>query len=153
MRRRIVVPLTVIIAVGLFFPFFSNNVWGETLIEYNRDKDGTVRYYDSDSVNKSSGKVKVWVTVVFGDDDKLRNDLDALVKELNGISHQCQDCKGLSFGKRLIEISCREDMSHSITTTEYDTDGRALHTNETPGEWSHIIPGTVMDKLKNRVCK
>jgi hypothetical protein len=34
-------------------------------------------------------------------------------------------------------------------------DGRVLHTsgNNNQGQWSHIVPGSIMEELKKRVCK
>ena len=138
-----------IFMVGLSLSFLSNNVWGENLKEYSRDKDGTVCYYDLDSVKKSSGQVKVWVTIMYGDNDTDRDEIISVMKKYN----QCQGCERLSYSKSLYEIRCREDMSRTNTFIHYDTDGRALYTNETQAKWRDIVPGTIIDKLKKRVCK
>jgi len=127
----------------------SNDVWGENLIEYDRNKEGTVRYYDVDSVKKSSGTVKVWETVMYGYDDKSRNKIITLMKENN----QCQDCERLSFSKSLIELRCRGDLLRIITSTEFDIDGNVLYTSPTPNRWNHIITGTRMEELEKRLCK
>ena len=39
---------------------FVTDVMGENLIKYSEDRDGTVMYYDKDSIKKESGIVMVW---------------------------------------------------------------------------------------------
>jgi hypothetical protein len=48
-----------IIIVGITLSVFSNNVFGESLIKYFTDEDGTEYSYDKDSIKRQSGKVKV----------------------------------------------------------------------------------------------
>ena len=139
--------LLIFFMVVLTLSVFLNDVWGANWIEYGRIKNGTVYYYDLDSVKKSSGKVKVWEKKMWG--DKLRDKVITAMKKDN----QCQDCERLSYTKTLYEIRCSGDLYHHITVIDYDTDERVLYRSPKPSEWSHIPPGTIIEDLKKRVCK
>ncbi len=141
--------LLIFFMVVLTLSVFLNDVWGANWIEYGRIKNGTVYYYDLDSVKKSSGKVKVWEKKMWG--DKLRDKVITAMKKDN----QCQDCERLSYTKTLYEIRCSGDLRRIITSTDYDTDGQVLFTSsgKIQDEWSHIVQGSIFETLKRKVCR
>ena len=46
--------------IGFILSVFMTNVMGENLVKYGEDKDGTVLFYNKDSVRQKLGIVKVW---------------------------------------------------------------------------------------------
>ena len=138
----------IFIMMGATLSVFPNNVFGENLIEYSRTKDGTVYYYDLHSVKKSSGKVQVWVTVKYGEDDRTRIKIITILKE----NKQCNECEKMSFSMSLIEIYCREDLFNFITSIDYNKDGNVIWTDKTSPENKHIIPGSRIEGLKDIIC-
>jgi hypothetical protein len=39
------------------------DVIGENLIKYNKTQDGSIQYYDKDSIKRKSGIAKVWTEI------------------------------------------------------------------------------------------
>jgi len=134
--------------VGMIVSVYSNNVWGENLVKYFETNDGTVSYYDKDSVKQTSKIVKVWFTIVYGDSDKK----DTIENLRNGSP---QGFEKLSYSKSLSEIDCKEEIRRTITFTYYDSDGRPMFTlpYDISGDWQYIVPESMSDKLKRSVCR
>ena len=51
----------ILMTMGFVLSVFLTDVMGENLIKYNESEDGTVSYYDKDSIKRKSGIVKVWI--------------------------------------------------------------------------------------------
>ena len=138
-----------VFAIGLVLSMLPNHVRGELLIEYSSGKDGTKRYYDRDSVKKSGGVVKIWTKNIYGDDsDEKKSKIKAL-KENNA----CDGCDQLSFNKTLVELNCKDDLYRFSQHVEYATDGSVIISRDEPSEWEDIVPGSVIDYLKNKACR
>jgi hypothetical protein len=55
--------------------------------------------------------------------------------------------------KLLYEINCKEDTEHRLLNINYDEDGKVLFSVNTPSEWNYIPRNSIIEELKNRVCK
>ena len=98
--------LSILFTVGLMLSVFTNKVWGERLVKYLSAEDGTIFYYDIDSMKKSSGKIKVWETIKYSDDSEIKNRMIKLRKDIK----KCNGCEKLSESKILYEIN--SDLAH-----------------------------------------
>jgi hypothetical protein len=124
---------------------------GENLIEY-REYKGAVYYYDKDSVKRKLGIVTVLTKTRYYGKNKEWGDLvDVCIahSKLNSIN----DCNRLSSVENLHEINCKEDTERSLSSIDYDEDGRVLYLTSTPSELTYIVPNSIIEELKNRVCE
>ena len=132
-----------IIIVGITLSVFSNNVFGESLIKYFTDEDGTEYSYDKDSVKRQSGKVKVWTTAILG--AASRSEIQKIVS-IKGFEN-------LSFTRTLDEINCKEGKTRIVTIIYYDGKRKVLYTITEQTDWRSIVPDSINDLLKSSVCK
>ena len=132
-----------IIIVGITLSVFSNNVFGESLIKYFTDEDGTAYSYDKDSVKRQSGKVKVWTTAILGAES--RSEIQKIVS-IKGFEN-------LSFTRTLDEINCKEGKTRMVAIIYYDGKRKVLYTITEQTDWRSIVPDSINDLLKSSVCK
>ena len=129
---------------------------GENLIKYSEDRDGTVMYYDKDSIKKESGIVRVWTEDKYNGKNGRWSMWVKLCKENKNIyeTESINDCDRFSYRKKLFEINCKKNASRIISSTMYDGDGNDLSYIDTPTDpWDFIVSGSIEDELKNSVCK
>ena len=132
-----------IIIVGITLSVFSNNVFGESLIKYFTDEDGTEYSYDKDSVKRQSGKVKVWTTAILGAESRSEIQKNVSIKGF----------ENLSFTRTLDEINCKEGRTRVVTMIYYDVKRKVLYTITEQTDWRSIVPDSINDLLKSSVCK
>lgn len=138
--------------IGLILSIFVTDVMGENLIKYYEDQNGTIHYYKKDSINQESGTLKVWCETRFNGKNKEWSNMVEVCKrnyELNSI----YDCNNLSYSKNLVEINCKENIFFVPSEVLYDEDGHFIITLTNPSQTRYVIPDTVMEELKNRVCR
>jgi hypothetical protein len=133
----------IVFIVGINLSLFSHNVFGENLIIYATEKNGDEFYYNKDSVKRISGKVKVWVTIKYGDEG--RNDFRKAVPSLN--------LENLSYTNDLYEINCMEKTLRLLNSICYDINGKVLYHMPKPTDWIYFPLGSIDEELKSRVCK
>ena len=134
-KSLIFVSFTIIILI-LFF----QNVFGAETEFYCEQSDGSKFYYDKNKIVYSSGKVRLWNSVVLSDigGEYLKNNFD-----MNGIdpykiiTYNEIDCKQMSF-RILSVIFCGETKSFLRTID----DANRL-----------IVPNTCPEELFNIICK
>jgi len=136
-----------IVMVGLIVSLFMPDAWAESLVELDKQDNGTVSYYDRDSVREVPTNMRLWVKTIFGKVDKNRaiNDLKR--------ENKCRNCEKLSYSKSLYEINCDESMIRIKTVTYHYRAGNILYTDSASTDWLDIIPDTVLGGLKRSVCK
>jgi hypothetical protein len=132
-----------IMIVGITLSVFSNNVFGESLVKYFTDEDGTEYSYDKDSVKRQSGKVKVWTTVILGVESRSEIQKNVSIKAF----------ENLSFTRTLDEINCKEGRTRVVTIIYYDVKRKVLYTITEQTDWRSIVPDSINDLLKSSVCK
>jgi hypothetical protein len=131
-----------IFLVGLIISMFTNNVWGEDLIQYSLSKDGSKLYYDKDSLKRSFGSVRVWTTTILGDKEKID-----LASKFSGIGYE-----KLSQTKILFEINCKDETIRRLSTISYDTSGGIIDTDSKPPDMEDVVSGSHNDLLLKKVC-
>jgi len=129
----------------------SSDIGRENLIKYDDSDDGIVSYYDKNSIKRKSGIVQVWEEERYNTPESLREQID----QCNGDYEQQNKCDRLSFSKVLWEIDCEQDKVRLLISNIYNKDGNILfHSSyHYSGAREYINPNTIMDKLKNCVCK
>lgn len=138
----------ILMTIGFVLSVFVTDVMGENLIVFSELQNGDLWYYDKDSIKRSSGKVRVWITLIYGNES--RRDLIETFKKHPDTPKNIED---ISFNKSLLEIYCKEGEIYDLTDTLYDTIGNEVYTNNLSGEPKFIIPGSINEELKNRVCE
>ena len=155
----------ILMTIELILSVFVTDVMGVNLIKYTEDKDGTLNYYDKDSIKRKSGIVRVWTKMKFKERSEVWNSWVYWKKNKgwNSWVDICKnypervtninDCDNLSYVKDLYEINCKKDRQRRLSSIIYDDYGKVLFSNLTPTEWIDIFPNLVFEKLKNQVCK
>jgi hypothetical protein len=125
---------------------------GENLISYSEDK-GIVSYYDRDGVQRKAEIVRVWGQIGFNEkNEKWKSWVDLCIN--NSKPNSNHDCNKLYNIKVLYEINCKKNKYCLLSIVTYDEDGRVLYRNENLSSKVHyIMPESVVEKLKNRVCE
>jgi hypothetical protein len=142
--------ITIGFVLSVFLTCSSNN-GRENLIKYDNNGDGIVSYYDKNSIKRKSGTVQVWEEERYNTYESLRKQID----RCNGDYEQQNKCDRLLFSKVLWEIDCEQNKVRLLISNIYDKNENILfHSSYHYSEArEYIIPNTVMDKLKNCVCK
>jgi len=139
--------ISTIVTLGIIFLMSSNNVFGENLVNYHTNKDGSNFYYDKDSTKRSSGKVKVW-TIEKHEGESLRRYLN-LIQQI----HPNIDFSNYSYTKALDEIDCNEDKARTLSIIHYNLESKVITTVSGEAPWEHLVPETIHNELKRIVCK
>lgn len=134
--------------IGFVLSVFITDVIGENLILLYTKPNGDVWSYDKDSIKGSSGKVKVWVTVVFS-----KESISKEIENIKKYPNTPKNVEDISYYRGLVEINCKEEKIHDLTGIFYDRNGNEVYINNVSGEFGSIIPGSINGELKNRVCK
>ena len=143
---------SILITIGLILSVFVTNVMGENLIKYNEDKDGAVYYYDKDSVKRESGIVEIWDVIKYsGINEDWKNWVDSCINISKPDSNP--NCNLLSTVKILNEINCKNNTYRLLSAILYDENGKLLEMSSKQTEIKKIYPNTMIEELKNRVCK
>ena len=139
----------------IFLPFLIilllvTPVFGSDWVEYGRSKSGSVFLYNKVNIkHRTRNIVQVWCRLVFSKEDR-ENRIQN--RRNRGVSTEGYD--KLSHALLLNEINCKKLEIHTLSITEYDTDGSVLYSRSSDkSDWSYIPPDTIWDKLRKTVCK
>lgn len=100
-------------------------------------------YYDVQSITRpSKNVVRVWERMNFTE----KGIMDMVVRF--GPSY-----KNLSFSMCLYEINCIEKKARILSLAHYDDKRDVIHTTSFQGEWTFIIPESVVENLYEEICK
>jgi len=138
----------VLMIVGFILSVFVTNVTGEDLIKFSDDNTGDLWFYDKDNVERSSGRVKVWVTHVYGKESK-----NNMVEIYHNFADPPKNLENLTSNKSLEEIDCKLARHRILTRTDYDKDGNGIFTINKPSKFRDIPPRSNIERLKNILCK
>lgn len=135
----------------LFVLLFVSPTLGSNWVEYGTDNKDNVWSYDEDSVkHPRKNVVQVKSKIDFSNEGK--------EKYIQGKKDNKDPIKG--YDKFLCyvflsEINCLDLTIRFLSTTDYDTSGEVLgsHSYDRPDDWVYIKPGSIMDGLREQVCK
>ena len=126
-------------------------VIGSDWIEYDRDDNGNVLLYKKGNIENNGTKdiVRVWEKRVYSDKGR---EIYIQDKIKEGMSMKGYD--KLSNSQDLYRIDCKKQMMNLVSVVRYDKNGKVMYSNniEEP-EWNHIIPNSLMDTLRKKVCE
>ncbi len=136
------------LVVCLLFPvllLFAAPVMGSSdWVEYDKDDDGTVRFYD-----KGKYIVRVWEKEILSNQRK-ENDIQ-MRREFK------QSIKGwdkLSYDMTLYEIDCNNRKINILSDVQYDSDGKVLSSvSYDKPRFSDIPPDSSYEFLRKKFCK
>ena len=137
--------LLMIFTVILDLSVFTNTVWGERWIAYGRSEKTTF-FYDRESMKKYRGQVRVWIKYIVSTDTKEYSDCLKY-------SDNYKKCNSYREYRNQYEIKCRDDLVRRIYVIVYGENGDILYSDNSKEEWSGIPPDSVIEGLKNKVCK
>ena len=140
--------LLITLLTGIILAVCTNPGLGENWLEVSKEQNGTVTSIDEDRIKISSGTIEFWTSRRYGDVDREREYVIAFLKNID----KCDRCETLYKTLILSEIRCADFMYRITAMTHYDSDGRVLHQMDMQHEWSHIIPGTVSNFVRNKYC-
>ena len=132
----------------LFVLLLVNPVIGSDWVKYWRYKEN-IYFYNRVSVKHiKEDIVQVWGKVVFSDEAR-EKDIQGMRKW--GLSTEGYD--KLSHTLDLYEIDCKNQRYQFLSVTHYDTDGSVIKglSYDKP-DWTHILPNSIMDNLRKKVC-
>ena len=126
-------------------------VIGSDWIEYDRDDNGNVLLYKKGNIENNGTKdiVRVWEKRVYSDKGR---EIYIQDKIKEGMSMKGYD--KLSNSQDLYRIDCKKQMMNLVSVVRYDKNGKVMYSNniEEP-EWNYIIPNSLMDALRKKVCE
>ena len=127
-------------------------VIGSDWVEYYRDNNnGNVVFYKMENVEKDGDNyiVQVREKRVYSKKGK-----ETYIQDRINEGRPAAGYDKLSSKQALNKIDCKKQMMELLSIARYDTDDKTLysHSIEEP-EWIHIIPDTMMDALRKKVCE
>ncbi|OPY05618.1 MAG: hypothetical protein A4E66_02405 [Syntrophus sp. PtaB.Bin001] len=127
-------------------PVFGSSKW----VEYETNIYGGNYSYSEETIeHRTKTVVQVWNRVVYSAEGRERYIQD--MKD-NGIS--TDGYENLSETHRLNEIDCKKGMYNIVSIVDYDRNGKILFSDSyKKSEWNNIRFGSMMDKLRKKVCK
>lgn len=141
--------LLITLLTGIILAVCTNSIFGEMWLEVSKEQNGTVTSIDEDRIKISSGIIEFWTSRIYGDVDREREYVITFLRNIN----KCDRCETLYKTLVLSEIRCSDFMYRITGMIHQDNDGRVLHQMNMQHEWSHIIPGTVSNFVRNKYCK
>ncbi|MGD0276170.1 MAG: surface-adhesin E family protein [Syntrophales bacterium] len=141
-----------LMTIGFVLSVFVTDVMDENLIKYSESKDGTLCYYNKDSIKRTSETVQVFDILKFNrKNEDWKSWVDLCINDSNQKSKQ--NCNRLSFVKNLNEINCKEGTYRIIVIVLYNEKSKILDMSSLKTSMTNIVPNTIIEELKNRVCK
>jgi hypothetical protein len=142
-----------LLTMGLVLSVCITDVMGENLVKYYDDgREGTVYFYDKDSVSQKTGIVKVWDVIRY---HGINKDWSSWVDACMDISkpNSNPNCSLLATVKILNEINCEKHKYRLLSVMLFDENGRFIEVSSKQSDLKNIYPNTVIDELKRHVCK
>ena len=141
---------SVIVSSVLFLLILITPVIGSDWIEYDRDDNGNIILYKKGNIEENGRKyIRVWEKRIYSDKGREIFIQDRINE---GMSPEGYD--KLSNAQDLYKIDCKKKMMGLVSVVRYDKNDKVIHSHyiEEP-EWSYIIPDSLMDALRKKVCE
>lgn len=145
-----VIFLPFLLIILLVIPVNGSEDW----IEYWRSPRGNIFSYNMVSITDNNVSitqdiVQVWEREVFSDEGKARQ-----IRLMEKMELSPEGYDKISHILILYEIDCNKKMVQKLSFIHYDTDGKVLltHSPDEP-DWKYIVTDSVMDTLREKVCK
>lgn len=142
------------VLVGSLVLFFamagSGTAFGENWVLFNKSPDGTLWYYDSDSiVSMEEGDIKrVWDKSVRTEEWKKR------LQEASDKYGKDIDAMSIDHTLTLDDFHCTMKKHRFVKVIDSSKDGREIYSQELKGSrWRPIPPRSIIESLFGIVCK
>jgi len=135
----------------IIFPLVTTVNGNDDWVIYETSYGGDVYSYSKVSIKpKTKDMVQVWSKQVYS--DKSREEVIQKLME-SGLFTKTE-LEKLSYNVILQEIDCKEKKSRIVSIRYYDKDSNVLYSSAVEKIiWTYIIPDTVTDILRKKVCK
>jgi hypothetical protein len=140
--------LFVVIAVVVVFS--KGIAHGENWILFNKSRDGTLWYYDSDSiVSPGGGNIKrVWDKSIRTDEWRRR------FQETSDKFNKNIDAMSINHTLTLDEFNCSLKAHRFLQIIDRSKEGREIYSQDIQdSKWGMIPPGSVVESLFKVICK
>ena len=125
----------------------KDDVIGTDWIHYGSIAIGDV-YYRKSSIKKiNKNNIRVWTETIYNEDGKKEKLLN-----LGRIGKSPDNPDILSHELMLYEIDCVNDKFNIPTATVYDEKGNVVISRNYIYQWEYIVPESIAETLKNKVC-
>jgi hypothetical protein len=120
----------------------DDNDW---VINYT-DTNGDIIFYKIE--HRIKNVVQVWGRRVFSDEGRKEFIKDRID---NGLTVEGMD--KLEHFNILYEINCDEKTDRVLSVVTYDTDGKVVSSSVVETTWEYIVPNSIGDTFRKKVCK
>ncbi len=123
---------------------------GESWILFNKSRDGTLWYYDADSIVSSDGGItkRVWDKSIRTEEWKRR------FQETSDNLNRNIDAMSIDHTLTLDEFHCSLKMHRFLKVIDKSTDGREIYSQDIQeSKWGMIPPRSILESLFAIVCK
>lgn len=142
-----IISLPFLIIILLITPVMaSSDEW----VEYDMSKNGNIYSYNKVNIkHRTKNIVQVWIKEVFSDEGR-----EKIIQPLSKGGLTTEEWEKLSHTLVLDEIDCKKRKSRILSITYYNTDGKGffIHSYD-KAEWDYIVPRSMMNTLRKKVCK
>jgi hypothetical protein len=139
--------LSFLLILMLVTPVNGSSDW----VRCERSNTGNVLFYNKVSIKHRTGDiVQVWYKLVYSDEGR-----EECIQHLKTRGFLLsEDWDRLSYRLALKEIDCKNEMSRFLSIIFYDTYSTVLSSDSyDKPKWDYIVPGSMMDILRKKVCK
>jgi uncharacterized protein YxeA len=122
----------------------------EDWVKYWVSPQGNIFSYNKVSLTHSTKDiVQVWEREVFSAEGRVRQ-----IRLMEKMELSPEGYDKISHILISYEIDCKKKIFQKLSFTHYDTDNKVLltHSPDQPG-WNRIVTDSVMDSLREKVCK
>ena len=138
-----VISLSFLVILLLVTPVIGSSEWVELTLN---GQDDLFSYNKINIKHLKKGIVQVWVKTVHSDEGK-----NNFIKSLGKYGSKYNS---LSYQVSLDRIDCKNNMIQILSNTMYGKDREVIHSiSIDEPEWEYIIPDSVSDVLRRKVCK
>jgi len=124
-------------------------VLGSDWVEYGKTSLGDVYSYNKVKIKHRKNAVQVWVRFVYSDEGRKR-----YIQGMRKYGGSTEGYDNLSQTLTLYEINCEKGMSRVLSIIEYNNQGVTLYRGSSDkSKWIYIVPGSVKDNLRKKICK
>lgn len=133
----------ILAVIGYIVLFFCMEGWGADWKPIGVDDQGSAwEIYVASISRQPDNIVRVWVRRT-----QSKESVTGRVKKIG------EEYKDLSYSINLEEYHCTEKKRRILSLTQYSSGGGIILSDDSLGEWSFIVPGSIGDAVFKEVCK
>jgi hypothetical protein len=137
--------------LGLLFAFaVAAPAGAEDWIFYGMNQSTGKMYYDQSSITRETRNLdRVWTKIIYSETGRKK-----ACSFLESIKEGSCDRKPVNHELTLLEIDCASGRIKIVSTTFYTEESDPVFSTmrSSRDEWEDIVPDSVADRLKSRVC-